>query len=449
MTKKGGRAGGAKGVRKPNAAVYLLVYLLIYPVFKICFRLKVDRGKFAPPKGPFIVLSNHTSFMDFLLTMLTIYPRRLNAVAAQKFYLYKPLNWLLPLMGCIPKNLFDPDIRSIKGIIKVLGRGGRVLLYPEGRCTVAGGYMGMHDSTGKLIKKFSVPVLSCRIDGAYNCMPFWRKGVRFGNVRVTLSNLFDADEIKVLSESEINKRIDARLSGADRIELTPRGADNTRNMPRTADNTRTAPHRVSKLRNMPRTASSRRLAEGLENILYYCPACGAEFTLTTSKNKITCSACGYAVTMARDGTFTPAAGGPAPIDAQDWYRAQCEFEATRLAEDMAPLNVEVDVRMPGAPGTGISMCGSGTLSLSPQGWSYDGELRGEAVRLEFPIATVPAMPFDPNDNFQIYANGGFYSFTPSGKPQACSKYATIGECAYWRFAAPIRMTPGQDSGFHK
>ena len=419
------RRSGAD-VKKPNAVIYFLVYVFIYPIFKIFFRLKVDREDYAPPKGPFIVLSNHTSFMDFLLTMLTIYPRRLNAVAAQKFYLYKPLNKLLPLMGCIPKNLFDPDIRSIKGIIKVLGRGDRILLYPEGRCTVAGAYMGMHESTGKLIKKFGAPVLSCHIDGAYTCMPFWRKGMRFGRVRVTLANLFSAEDTREMSEAEINCRIDARLGGLD--ARPPK-----------------KPLRVLR---------ARRLAEGLQNILYYCPSCGSEFTLETAGNVIRCSVCGFAAEMGRDAKIAPMARRGArvssnefPDTAQKWYKLQCEHETRSLTQDMPPLTVNVTVRMPGAPGKGIVPCGRGALTLDPKGWRYDGELNGAPASLVFPIDTVPAMPFDPDDNFQIYANGGFYSFTPEGDAPACAKYATIGECAYWKFASPVRMTPGCESGF--
>ncbi len=96
-------------IKRPNGLVYFLIYIFIYPVLKTFFRLKVDRSDYHPPKGAFIAICNHQSFLDFLLSMLTIYPRRLNPVTAKKFFLYRPLNRLLPFMGCIPKNLFDPD----------------------------------------------------------------------------------------------------------------------------------------------------------------------------------------------------------------------------------------------------------------------------------------------------------------------------------------------------
>ena len=91
-------------IKRPNAVLYFLVYIFIYPFLKIGFRLKVDKSGYEPPKGPFVVVSNHASFMDFIVVMLSLYPRRMNAVAARKFFLYKPLDKLLPVMGAIPKT---------------------------------------------------------------------------------------------------------------------------------------------------------------------------------------------------------------------------------------------------------------------------------------------------------------------------------------------------------
>jgi 1-acyl-sn-glycerol-3-phosphate acyltransferase/ribosomal protein L37AE/L43A len=408
-----------KNIKHPNGFLYFIVYILIYPVLKTFFNLKVDRSGYRPPKGPFIVLCNHISFMDFLLVMLTVYPRRLNAVTAQKFFLHRPLDKFLPVMGCIPKNLFDPDIRAVMGVKTVLKRGGRILIFPEGRCTVAGDYMGMHKATGKLVKKLEVPVISCRIEGSYTCMPFWRKGIRFGQTRVTLANLFSADDIKDMPVEEINRRIDARLSGADMPPPKPL-----------------------------RTFLSRRLAEGLHNILYLCPKCGRELTLKTKGCTIWCTACGNTATMDKYAKLTPAPGSAVPEDVQSWYREQTEYEMGLLHEDMEPLSVQVTVRTPGPPGSGMKPCGDGLLTFCPEGWRYEGGLSGERADLFFPVDTVPAMPFDPDEDFQIYANGQFYDFMPEDG-RLCAKYATIGECAYWRFAGNVQMTPGRNGGFER
>jgi len=406
-------------VKKPNSVIYFIIYILVYPFLKLMFRLDVDRSGFAPPKGPFIVVSNHTSFMDFAVVMLSLYPRKVNAVTAQKFFLYKPLNWFLPMMGCIPKNLFESDVRSIIGIKTVLKRGDHILLFPEGRCQVDGEYAGMNRSTGKLIKKLGVPVISSSIDGAYKCMPFWRDGIRFGRVRITLANLFSPDDLQSLTIDEINTVLDRRLGRYD--DLPPK--------------------------KPLRTFGTRRLAEGLQNILYWCPKCGQEFTMETKGCAIRCTSCGNAAELDRNMILNPTPGSIIPETIHEWYNEQAGYESRQLREDMEPISVPVTVHLPSeVPGTGMVACGSGIVSLDSKGWYYKGELKGEQVSLFFPIETVPAIPIDPDDVFQIYAHGTLYMLTPEDK-RKCIKYSVIGECAHWKFAQNVQMTPGKDGGF--
>ncbi|MDR2035702.1 MAG: 1-acyl-sn-glycerol-3-phosphate acyltransferase [Coriobacteriales bacterium] len=417
-------------VNKPNGVVYCIAFLLVYPVLRILFRLQVDRSSYHPPKGPFILLANHQSFMDFLLVMLAAYPHRLNAVAAQRYFYYRPLNWLLPFMGAIPKVLFEPDLRAALAMRKVIKQGNRLLLFPEGRDTVHGPYMGMSKDTGKLIKTLKVPVLSCTIEGSYTCMPFWRKTFRRGRIRVTLANLFTEQDTQELVVDEINRRIDARLSG-EKVG-GPSGA-----AVQTGHGSHQKPLALFR---------AKKLAEGLENILYYCPVCQSEFTLETSGNAISCTVCGSGATMNSRAQLISPEGSNLPTTVADWYKAQVLFEKQFLAPGKDLVRDEVIVWMPQDKGRGFTVCGQGELRLTSKGWYYDGELLGERAQRYFALDTVPVVPFDPNSNIQICSQGSFYFFAPKNNPRASAKYATLGECAYWRFASSIKMTPGH-SGF--
>ena len=408
-------------VKRPNAALYCATYILVYPVLKFLLRLDAGRKDFDPPKGPFIVLANHSTMIDFLLVMLPFFPRRLNAVAAHKFFLNRPLSKLLPMMGCIPKNQFDPDVRSIKSIITVLKRGDSILLFPEGRCSSDGTFTGIHRATGKLIKSLGVPVMSSYIEGAYTCAPHWRKGLKRGRVRVSIAELFSAEETASLSVDEINDAICARLSGAG---LPP-------------------PKKPLK------TARSKGLAEGLHRILYWCPKCGAEWTLDSSGNSIFCTACGNKAEMDKAAKLTPSPGSVAPDSVSGWYREQTRYETRRLSEDMPPVCERVTVRMPaGAHGEGTKQSGAGTLRMDPKGWYYDGVLSGGQVSLFFPVETVPVMSFEYDDSFQLYSNGACYMFTPEDA-RKCTKYSLLGECAHRRFSPKVQLTPGQNDGFYQ
>jgi len=186
----------------------------------------------------------------------------------------------------------------------------------------------------------------------------------------------------------------------------------------------------------------------LHNILYWCPKCGRELTLETEGLVIRCTACGNSARIDKTARLIPAPGSVVPEDVQSWYRDQSRFEISRLREDMEPVGVDVKVRMPANTARGLVVSGEGRIWLDPEGWHYDGTLQGETVSLFFPIETVPALPFDPDDNFQIYSKGTFYALTPEDG-RLCSKFATTGECAYWRFASRIQMTAGHNSGFNK
>ena len=408
-------------MKKPNALLYLLFFLLIYPFLKIAFRLKVDKSAYRVPDGPFVVVSNHESFMDFCLAMLTIYPRRLNAVAAQKFFFFPPLNTLLPMMGCIPKNLFDADPRAIKDIFQVIKGGGNLLLFPEGRCSTHGEYMGMHVACGKLLKKLAVPVVACHIEGAYGCMPFWRPGIRCGRVRVTLSNLLTPAELKDLSVTQVNEQIDSAIG-------TKSPGDGA----------------------FFSLWRARRLACGLENIIYLCPGCRQEFSLETKGNTIACTACGLSAQLGKDAHFIWARDGVVadggtfnpPETVAAWFKLQCGAEMDKISTDFEPISSQVSIRIGAGSGKGLMAAGVGTLSLDLRGWHYRGQFLGEETTLDFPLDTVPALPFDPADNFQIYGKGRFFAFCPTDNKKACVKYAVLGECMYWRFAQDVQMTPG-------
>ncbi len=402
-------------IKRPNGLLYFVGFIFGWTALKLLFRTKFDKSNYDPPKGPCVILCNHCSFMDFVLANVALYPRRVHNVAAQKFFFFRPMSWLLPMMGAVPKNLFDADARAIMAIMAVIREGGRLLLYPEGRCSVGGGYAGIHKSTGKLIKKLGVPVLSCHLEGSYLCMPFWRDGFRPGRTRVTLSNFLSADEVRELGADEINTRIDRRLSGYD-----------------------TAPPKKPFV-----VFKRKRLTSGFEKTFFWCPGCGGDFTLGSRDNSVICSACGLEAELDVFGAFHTRRGEAVPGTTVEWYRAQAEYCTSLLREDMEPIKTRVAVKMPLGIGLGMDVRGHGELALDDKGWRYTGSIGGESADLFFPLSSVPAVPYDPDDNFQIYSGGSFYSFIPEN-PLACSKFALLGECAYRRFVSPQQMTPGEE-----
>jgi len=406
-------------VKKPNAFIYFIAYIFVYPFLKLFFKLEVDRSEFELPDGAHILLANHNTMIDFMFALLPLYPHRMNTIVSRKYFRIFPLNIILPIVGSIPKSMFDPDIQSIKGIKTVLKQGNGLLLFPEGRCSSSNTYMGMHKSTGKMIKKFDIPILSCYIEGAENCVSHWRKGIRFGRVRVTFKNLFSTDDIKTLSVDEINAAIDARLSGLEG---------------------------VSPPKKPLQTFSSRRLAEGLHLVLFYCTECKEEFTMSSKGNTIFCTACGNSATVGRDSNLTPTPGSVTEPEISLWFRDQARHIMQSLHEDMEPIVHNVEVHKISNQSDSSWEYGSGIMTISPKGWHFEGEISGQQVDVLFPIESIPAMSYGHNDNYQIYYSGAHYTFKPEDLRQ-CIKYVVLAECMHWKFSSNVLLTPGINSGF--
>jgi len=414
-------------VKRPNAFLYFIVYILVYPLLKILFGLKKDRKGLDLPKGPYIVLSNHLTMHDFILVMLAFYPRRLNAVTATKFFMYKPLNWFLPTMGCIPKNMFDPDVRSVVNIKSVLKRGDGVLLFPEGRCSGTHAYVGIHKATGKLIKKLGVPVISSYLEGVTGCMPHWRKFIKFGKTRVTFRNLFSVEDLKTMDVDDINAAIDVRLGNNECTTALKK------------------PFKVYR---------EKRLAEGLHQVLYFCPKCEQEYVMESKGNVLRCTACGFSAMLDRYGKLIHDSGDDISDEVSKWMQKQVQHTMRSVSEDFSLVLENVKVRTPvldesgkiGTTGAGTHETGFGTMKLDPKGWHFEGVLSGKPASILFPIDSLPAISYDHSDNFQLYHEGDFYMFIPE-EPRKCLEYVILTEGLHWRFATKPLLTPGVDSGF--
>ena len=160
--------------------------------------------------------------------------------------------------------------------------------------------------------------------------------------------------------------------------------------------------------------------------------------MASKGNVIRCTACGNAAALDKAGNLAPTPGSVIPGSIHDWYSEQARHVSECLNDDMDPLCINVTLRV-ASNNAAEEQNGSGTLRFDPAGWHYEGELSSGQVSLFFPVETVPAMPFDYDDNFQIYSNGNIYKFTPEDARMS-GWYSLLGECAHKRFASSVLLT---------
>jgi len=133
-------------------------------LLRLCFRFRAHNTGVLDTPGPVLLIPNHVSWLDWLF---------LYALLADdwKFVTSRTTadaNWVLRKM-MVNRRTFPVDTTSpyaVRDMAEYLEKGGRLVLFAEGRITLSGSLMKIYDGTGFLIRKTQAKVITCYLRGA-------------------------------------------------------------------------------------------------------------------------------------------------------------------------------------------------------------------------------------------------------------------------------------------
>lgn len=381
-------------VRDVNGFVLAIVFTAIRIYLWLSGVRVKTVNKVGKPEKPSIILCNHGSFIDFVYAGTLLRQYKPNFIVARLYFYNRYLGWLLRTVGAFPKSMFATDLENAKNCLTVLREKNHLAMMPEARLSTVGRFEDIQESTYSFIKKAGVSVYTVKLSGDYFADPKWGKGLRWGAVvEAEMDILYTAEQLKALSLEEMKQGIEQRLYYDEFRWLEQR----------------------PKIRYR-----SRRMAEGLENILTTCPLCGEKYTITTEKDKVFCQKCGYLTSVDTRYGFT---GDFRFANFAQWYDWQKSLLEKEIREnDAYALTSKVELRL---PGTGKGMTrhgGSGVCTLSREGLVYTGTKDGAEVELRFSIARVYRLLFGAGENFEIYDGAEILYFVPEEKRSAVEWY---------------------------
>ncbi len=381
-------------VRDVNGFVMNVVYFAA----RVYFLLRGVRvktvNKVGKPEKPSIILCNHGSFIDFIYAAALLRKLKPNFIVARLYFYNACLGWLLRTVGAFPKSMFATDLENAKNCLTVLREKNHLAMMPEARLSTTGRFEDIQESTYSFIKKAGVSVYTVKIHGDYFADPKWGKGFRRGSVvEAELDILYTAEQTRSLSLAQLKQGIEQRLSYDEFQWLRQRPDIRYR---------------------------SRRMAEGLENILMTCPLCNRRHTITTKKDKVFCQHCGYLTSLNDRYGFTGDFLFQNLAQWYDWQKALLEKEIAEN-EDYA-LSSKVELRLPGN-GKGLTRHGGyGVCTLNRDGLTYAGTKDGESVELHFSIQRIYRLLFGAGENFEIYDGTEILYFVPEERRSAVDWY---------------------------
>ena len=239
-----------------------------------------------------LMLANHTFMFDVIhVPMRFKIPPYI--VASRTLFTKQPTKFLLNNVAhCIPKSKGASDTRTARGLIGAIKKGYPVLIFPEGNTTFHGNTKYIEHSTFKLAKFLKVDVITCNIKGGYLSKPRWATSKRKNRkVELNYELAIHKEDLVNMSIDDISKVIYGKLDNND--------------------------YEYQKKSMIKRPG--KKLAEGLENVLYICTECESVNTLVTKGNSITCTHCNTLGSMDEYGTISGFRYNN-PIEWDEWQK---------------------------------------------------------------------------------------------------------------------------------
>lgn len=374
-----------KRIGKANPILYFFVHAILKRKYMKKYNVTLNKDIVKDIKGPAIVVATHTCDEDHILSALTLYPIRPTYIVSEHFMHNPSTARLLKLMHVITKKMFTPDVSTIMNISRAKQENAVIVIFPEGRLSCYGHTVGITDGTAELIKKLGINLYSWRADGAYLTFPKWRdKGdARIGRINASIDLLLSAQEVAKKSVDEIREITEMAILHDD--ELAMAGVE----------------------------YKSDSIARGVDRILFKCPICNKEGTITAEGEHIRCE-CGLDATL--DSLYRLHNAPFKRINEWfEWQQSSIDTEHETLFSKARLGCCKCDGFMDGCAGEGEVYLDKNTFKLS-------GTLHGEPIEFSVPTEKIGAFPITPGDHFDIYHNGNLIYVYPEPDPKMTVKW---------------------------
>ncbi len=333
-----------KKPRKPLFILSLLIYVVSF--FETLFAgLTVKKiGMEKCKKGePFLILMNHSAFLDLKIVSRIFFPRRYTIVTSSDGLIGK--RWLMRMVGCISTQKFVSDLTLIKDIrysLETLKC--PVLMYPEASYSFDGRKTTLPDTLGAFLKMMKVPVVTVMTEGVFSRDPLYN-GLQLRRVKphATVRYLLSPEEIEEKTKEELNAILNDAFDFDGFAWQREHGV---------------------RIKEPFR-------ADFLNRILFRCAHCGKEGDMEGKGIHLTCHACGKQWELTEHGALRALAGETEFDHIPDWYAWQGREIAGEIARGEYLLDCDVDIYMQ-VDFKAVYKVGAGRLVHDGGGFSLTG-----------------------------------------------------------------------------
>ena len=369
-------------VKKPNIFVYGLFKMLSDIISKLFFNTKFIRNEIKNKKGPYVVIANHESMIDFL-PLCSANINRMQFVISNSFYQSLKINKLIEACGVIPKQQFQTSMVDLRKMKYVLEHNKMPLvLYPAGLMSENGISTPIPKGTGKALKWFDCDVYIAKISGSYLTKPKWSKKYRKGRIDLDIYKLYSKEDVQNKDDKDLQNEIEEILkynaykNQEKKLVIHKNGTD----------------------------------IRGLEYVLYQCPKCKREFTIREQNHQLICSSCLNQAQVDKYGFLHKVKDSDIVYThPSEWSR----FILNELYEEIKnddnfSITGHAQISMINYKKHKFENVGEGQITLTKGSLIINGKINNEVVSKTIFTKEIFLLPFTPGKFFEIQEHEKIY-----------------------------------------
>ena len=380
--------------KKPNRFIWWVLYhLVIKPFLSPAHNVHVEvKDDIRKCKGAAFMVYNHQSRVDFIWNTQCAMGRPLNFMVGYNEFFRTHLRFVAKLLHFIPKKNFTLDLPSMRAVSSIIKQGGVVCFSPEGMSSINGHNQPVVVGTGKLLKKYNIPVYLAKGKGAFLTNTKVCIDDRKGRIEATMELLFTPEQLKVMTSDEIDAKLNEVLWQND--------------------------YEYNKKVHVKYEGKGK-IATHQHDLCYRCPTCGKEFTMIGEGNTIKCTACGAGAEMDDYYEFHPFPGSIMPSDPARWHDEERKLVYQEIKnnpnfvfEEDVTLGYLPPYKLPPKKASS-EICGEGKIRFDHQGIHFVGTKLGKEFKFDLIYDIINTLGMvDTVQYFSLYVNGEYYDFFP-------------------------------------
>jgi 1-acyl-sn-glycerol-3-phosphate acyltransferase len=190
---------------------YEFARLIVVALLTVLYRFRCYHSGRLPASGPVLLVANHQSYLDPPAIGAGVSHRHLDYIARLGLFEGRVLAWLLRQFNSLPIREQGGDTGAIKEILRRLGEGRAVLIFPEGTRTEDGAMTEFKRGIAVLVKRSMCPVIPVAVEGCFDAWPRQRAWPRLWGKRiaVTFGRPIDHDELMKDGADAALRRLEA------------------------------------------------------------------------------------------------------------------------------------------------------------------------------------------------------------------------------------------------